>query len=172
MNRRIIILICLLSLLLMVLLVLYPKYQELTLWQSQIREKEKEIKFRGNYLDELAEASNIFKEHEEQIAIIDSGLPDSPSLPTLFDFIQKTGAQSGLVVQDLGVSSPKSGEESEKRLEEISISVGANGSYEAIKEFLVILEKSARMFDITSFSIQVGEESIFSLSLTAKTYSY
>ncbi len=149
---------------------LYPKYQELMLWQSQIKEKEKEIQFRGNYLDELAEASNALKQYERQLAIIDSALPEEPSLPTLFDFIQKTGAQSGLVIQNLGVTSPKS--ENEKGLEEISISVGTSGSYEAIKEFLVILEKSARIFDITSFSVRVGEGTIFSLSLTAKTYSY
>ncbi len=168
MNRIIIITICLLSVVLMGFLVLYPKYQELTLWQGQIREKEKEIQFRGNYLNELAEASDNLKQYERQLAVIDSALPEEPSLPTLFDFIQKTGAQSGLVIQSLGVSSPQS----EKGLREVSVSIGTSGSYEAIKEFFTILEKSARIFDVTSFSVRVGEGTVFSLSLTAKTYSY
>jgi len=178
MSRFIVIIVCLLLTLMIGFFALYPKYQELTLLKSQIKGKKAELQFREEYLDELSKASDELKKYDEQLKIIDTSLPSESSLPLLFDFLLKIGSQSGLILKDMSAT-----EGSSDNLKIITISLGASGSYSSFKDFIVALEKSARIINIDSFSFghpgQSNEESskdnsapVFNFNLAISTHSY
>jgi len=176
MSRFVVIIICLLLTLAIGFFALYPKYQELTLLKNQIKGKKEELQFREEYLNELSKASNELKKYEEQLKIIDATLPSESSLPLLFDFLQKAGSQSSLILRDMSATEGSSSD----NLKKINISLEASGSYSSFKDFIVILEKSARMIDIDSFSLnQSNEESskdslvkVFNFNLAISAHSY
>ena len=171
MNRLIIITIRLLLILLLGFFALHPQYQELTTLKEQIQEKEEQLRSQEDYLNKLSEASEELKKYEEQLVLIDTALPSEPSLPALFDFLEKTASQSGLILKDIDASTSPS---VDSVLKETTISVKATGAYSSFKNFISVLEKSARIMSVASFSFDNSKEKgdIFDLGLTIKTHSY
>jgi Tfp pilus assembly protein PilO len=171
MSRYIIITICFLLTLVVGFFALYPKYQELTLLNNQISGKKEELQFREEYLNELSKASDKLGTYENTLKIISATLPSGSSLPLLFDFFQKAGSQSGLILKD--VSAVEGSSLGNAKV--INISLQATGSYSSFKDFIVILEKSARLINIDSFSFGLskqGESAVFNFNLAANAYSY
>jgi Tfp pilus assembly protein PilO len=162
----------------MVFFVVYPKYEELNLLKERIASKGEELQFREEYLEELYKASDKLENYGDQLEIIKTTFPSGSSFPILFDFLQKSGSQSGLVVKSVKASEA----DAENNIKKIGISVQANGSYSAFKNFIIVLEESARLINVNSFSFgapSVNEETeetnvdpIFNFNLEATTYSY
>jgi Tfp pilus assembly protein PilO len=175
MSRFTVIIICLL-LALIIGFFAYPKYQELNLLKNQIKGKKQEFQFREEYLDELSKASSELKKYEEQLKIIDAGLPSESSLPILFDFFQKISSQSGLILKDMSASEGSAS----NNIKQITFSLGLNGTYSSFKDLFVLLEKSARMININSFSFsksgeglsEDGSAEIFNFNLAVSIHSY
>ena len=172
MSRQITIAIFLLTALILGIFLVWPKYQDLQNLNSQIRQKQSELKSQGEYFLKLEEISQRLEDQKEILAKIDSALPGRPSLPALFDFLQKTSSQSGLVLKEIGFGSqPILGQE---MIKEIQIPLVLSGSYPAFKDFLKKIEKSARILEVNSvsFSSLSAKEKLFDFSLKIKTYSY
>ena len=194
---------------LLVFFLVWPEMQDLESLKSELSRKKLELQYKGEYFSHLRNLSNELEQYQEDLAKIDSALPAAPSLPSLFDFFQKTTSENGLVLRSINFSLPSSqtreeitaftGEEesisqqSLTEVQEIRFSLGLSGSYSAFKNFLFALERSARFWEVESFSLspkviggkergeeeegtlgqgEKDKESIFSFDLQLKTHTY
>ncbi len=169
MNRLNIIIICFLSTIVLGAFLLYPKYQNFVVFEKQIKAKENELQSKQEYLSNLSENSEQLKKYQEKLLVIDAALPSTLSLPSLFDLLQKIASQNGLIVKDMNssyVTNPEG-------IQEVRVDLKVVGLYSSFKSFISVLEKSARMIEIESFSFSTPQEGeIFDFILTMKTYSY
>jgi len=149
---------------------IFPNYQNLTLLKKEISEKEIELSSQEKYFQDLRDIDQELKKHETAISKIDSALPNSPSLPELLNFIQMKTSQSGLALK--GVSPATIIPATEKGLKEIRVNFILIGNYSDFKNFLSILEKSARLIEVENISFSSPEEGPFTFNLTIKVYSY
>ncbi len=150
---------------------IWPKYQDFKSLELEVSQKKSELKSKKEYLASLESAFQELEKHKDNLSKIESALPSDQSLPSLFDFLQRTSAQSGLILVDIGpvtVSSPKG-----TTLKESGFNLSLSGSYSSLKNFLPVLEKSARLIEVEkiSFSSAKGEEP-FSFNLLIKIHSY
>jgi len=169
MNRSIIIIICFLLTIILGAFLLYPKYQDFVVLKKQIEAKENQLQSKQEYLSNLSENSEQLKKYQEKLLVIDAALPSTLSLPSLFDLLQKIASQNGLIVKDMNssyVTNPEG-------IQEVRVDLKVVGLYSSFKSFISVLEKSARMIEIESFSFSTPEEGeIFNFILTIKAYSY
>jgi len=169
MTRLNTIIICLLITLVLGVVLVYPKCQELSLLQKNIKVKKLDLESKEEYLSHLNDLSEKLKKNEAQLSKIDSALPSEPSLAALFDFLQKASSQNGLVLQEISAITPPPPE----GLRETRVTLVMTGSYLSLKSFLSTLEKSARMIEPESISFSYPEEiGPFSFNLRIKVYSY
>ncbi len=169
MNRLNIIIICFLSIIVLGAFLLYPKYQNFVVFEKQVKVKENELRSKQEYLSNLSENSEQLKKYQEKLLVIDAALPSTLSLPSLFDLLQKIASQNGLIVRDMNPSYVTDPDE----IQEVRVDLRIVGLYSSFKSFISVLEKSARMIEIESFSFSTPQEGeIFDFILTMKTYSY
>ncbi len=157
---------------LLAVLVLWPKFQELEIVRGNIEEKKAELQAEEEYALKLDELKVKLEEHQGEISKINTTLPVNSSLPSLFNFLQKTSSESGLILTEISpftISSSKDFTD----LKEAVFSIEVSGSYSSLKNFISILEKSARLIEVENLSLspkEEGESSAFNLKL--KTFSY
>lgn len=150
-----------------------PKNESLKLKISERETKEANLKNRNNYYQEVAEISNELKKYPEELAKIDFALPREVSLPLMYDFFQKKASESGLVLKDEKFDSASVPTDSSVK-KEYHFSLGLSGSYPAFKNFLAVLEKSAKIVEVERISFSSPEKSgaAFSFDISVKFYSY
>lgn len=170
MPRILIISICIFLTLALGIGLIWPKYQGLKNLEFKIAQKESELKSQEEYLTNLRNISQELKQYQDNLLKIDSALPDGPSLPSLFNFLQKACSQSGLVLGDIGsvvVSSQK-----ESDIKEFHIGLSVSGSYTALKNFLYVLENSVRLIEVENIYFNSEKKEPFSFNLAIKVHSY
>jgi Tfp pilus assembly protein PilO len=168
MNRPITIVVSLLIAFILGVVLIYPKYQDMIIIRNQVKARENELRSKQEYLANLAQVSEKLKEYEEQLDIIDSALPPDPSLPLFFDYLQKAASQNGLILTGMVHSPTSSGE----GIKITSVNLTVTGSYSSFKEFIGVLEKSARMIKINTFSFSAPEDEIYDFNLSITVHSY
>ncbi len=172
MNKIIaIIILSLLAIFLLVFLV-FPKHQDIRVFQAEIRRLKANSEHLQAYALDLQKINKNLEKYNQVLSKIDSALPSELFLPDVISHLQKTSAGNGLIFKDFSslVSQPlKEGSDIKKH----SLGLTVVGSYPAFKNFLSALEKSARLFTIENISFSTpGEEELFSFSLTLKFHSY
>jgi len=135
--------------------------------------KRMDVQTKEEYFSNL---SNTFKEinkYKEQVKKIDLALPSEVSIPNLFDFVLKKASQSGVILKKINLDSIAPSNDFPE-LKEINLSLDSISSYSSFKNFILSLEKSARLVRIEriSFSSPQKENESFSFELTIKVYSY
>lgn len=173
MSRPTIITINLLIVLVIGVFLIWPKYQDLRTLRLEIREKGAELQYKEKHFSNLKEISEELKKYQEELSKIDSILSSDPSLPSLFDFLQKASSQNGLILKNLGSFSITTSKEN-PAIKEIRLDFTLSGSYFSFKNFLLTLEKSARLIEVESISFSsLGEkETSPSFNLKIKVHSY
>jgi Tfp pilus assembly protein PilO len=161
-------------------LILWPKTEELKIKRLEVREKLNEFETKEEYLSSISQAYDQLKNYQTQVDQVNQALPDNPSLPSVFNYIQKTASESGLILVKLGkfktTNVPQtvvSGQETTvlAGVKETDFDIELAGSYSAFKSFLARLEKSARLIKIENLSF-VSEKESFIFNLRLKVYSY
>jgi len=162
---------------------LLPKFQEFSGLRQRVEEKRNEIKYKQEYFSNLTETKTELKKYEAELSKIDSALPDDSFMPSLFNYLQKSSSQSGLVLKDMGTFNISQSEKA-PNLKEITLSLGVSGPYSSFKSFLSNLEKSTRMIEVESVSFSASQEQqtleegkqkekdVFNFNLILKVYSY
>jgi len=164
------------SLLLSFLLIFFfvwPKFQELSSLKEKISVKRSELQSQEKYFQELEKTSEELKKYETSLSNIDSALPQNPLLPELLNFLQKASSQSGLSLKSISSPSTASGEA--EKIKETRISLVLVGSYSDFKNFLSVLEKSARLIEVENLSFfikEIKEKGPIDFNLATKVYSY
>jgi len=179
MPRPIAIIICLFLALIIGFGLLIPKYQNLNLLKLRIQLKEAELQNEEEYFSKIHIISEDLKKYEEGLAKISSAFPDDSQLPSLFNFIQKTAAQSGLVLKKVVPAKSKSIKEElvkegwDSEILETGVNLTVAGSYASFKNFVSTLEKTARIIEIESISFTTPQkEGPIDFNLRIKVYSY
>ncbi len=174
MNKKIIIItVSIVAALALAIFLVLPEYGSLKSKISEREIKQANLKNRNDYYKKVAEISNELKKYPEELAKIDFALPQEISLPAMYGFFQKKASESGLVLKDEKFDSSSAPNESLAK-KEYRFSLTLSGSYPAFKNFLAILEKSAKIVEVEqiSFSSPGKGESTFSFSVSVKFYSY
>lgn len=157
--------------LLLIFTLVFPRYRDLDYLKKEILGKEAELHSQEEHLQHLLEVSEEIQEREESISKIDSAIPKVAFLPELLNFFQKTASQSGLILEEVLSKAVSSGEEEDIKTTRVDITL--KGYYFDFKNFLLIVEKSARLIEIESihFSSDKSEE-LFTFELSTKVHSY
>jgi len=152
---------------------LWPKYQTLKEYQNNINLKEIEIEEQEQYFADIAAIKAKLEQNSEAMAKIDSALPDSIEIPSLLNFIQLACSQSGLVLESISPFSVAA-VSGMTNVKEISMSLKVSGSYVAVKSFLSVIEKSARLVEAEdiSFTSPTNNQDLFTVAIKIKVYSY
>lgn len=170
MNRAITIFISFLLTIVIGLVLVWPKYQDFKSLQTRISQKRAELQSQEEYFSNLQKISEELSQYSDSLQKIDTILPLNSDLPAVFNFLEKTASQSGLILKSLGLlESPPQPEGSEIKTHFLMFSL--LGPYPSFKNFLLTLEKSARLIETESISFSVSEGRP-TYKLKIKFYSY
>lgn len=170
-NKPITTIIILIITLLLVFLFLVPKYQESRDLKTTFAKKQAEYSGKSAYFAEISKIIEDIDGRKYILEKIDSALPSKFSFAQLIYFLQKKGAEAGIVNKSIIFSqvSPASLEQNSsvtfnrelnaKEPNNITITLDLSGSYQAFKKFLSSLEKSSRLFEVESISFTSASKS-------------
>lgn len=152
-------------------LVLWPMFQELESVWGDIETGKMELQIKQEYVSKLDGIKEQLDEKRTEISRIQTTLPSNPSVPSLFNYLQRVSSEYGLILTEISPFSVSSSS-SFTDLRETTFSIKASGSYSSIKDFISSLEKSARLIEVESISLSPGQETAFEINLRLKTFSY
>jgi Tfp pilus assembly protein PilO len=172
MSRSFIALVCFSLTALFGPLMLLPRYQELKGLKFQVLEKERELSQGEQYVEGLKSLNEKLAGYSEEMLRIESAIPESADLPSLFNFLETACSQSGLLLKGVGSGPAKLSFPEEGDLKEVEADFEAAGTKDALLELLSKIENSARLIKISSISFEQPPEGgdIFSFKLKAKIY--
>ena len=190
MNKPITIAVCFFLSLVLAIGLTWPRYQEFTAAQRKVQIARSELQFREEYLEKLRNVSEQLKKYKEPLSKINSALPDDLLLPTLFDLIESQAAQTGLTLKKINVKETVLAfeedipeevffeeympEEDVLKLQKTKILLNVLGSYDSFKDFIFVMENSARLIKIEniSFDSPKEKEDPFAFNIEIKIHSY
>lgn len=153
----------------------WPEYREFKNKGLELEMKNENVRQKEEYLSKLEGYINKLSEHANEFSKIDTALSADLSKPTLYNFILKTSAENGLILNSVDIGEISS---EEKRIQKISLSISVSGSYAAFKNFLSVIYKNTRLFEIdfidfsSSTKMEKEETEIFNFKLVLKTHAY
>jgi len=163
-------------LLLMFFLVI-PEYKTFMSLQTELSEQKAEFNAKYDYYAAIDKAHFELQGRQEEIVKIDAALPQNFDLGQIVYTLQKNARESGLIVKDLFLSRSSASNIATKdgaaTMKDIVFSIDLLGNYKSLQGFIVSLEKSTRIFEVTSISFGSGAGQLSqSFSLQVKTHSY
>ncbi|MEI7424789.1 MAG: hypothetical protein WCK10_01575 [Candidatus Staskawiczbacteria bacterium] len=161
-----------------------PEYNAFKDLQIQLAEKKAEHDAQFAYYAEIKKTHNTLQAHTDDLKKIDSALPQDPALNKIVYFLQYVIDENGLILKSLFLSKSSSGANNPNAVtigdvKEIVFSVDLLGDYSSLENLIIALEKSSRIFEVTSISFggsagsgAGGGKVSQNFSLQIKTYSY
>jgi len=174
-DRPIAIALTLFVILLLIFFLVTPEYNTFKTLQTQLGEKKAEFNAEFDYYAEIAKTHNDLQAHQDDLKKVDGALPQNPVFGTLIYFIQETAKGNGLIIKDLFLSqsSPTSSQTNAgKSVRDTVFSTDLLGGYASLENFIISLEKSSRIFEVTNISFNSVSGPPYSFSLQIKTHSY
>lgn len=144
-------------------------------------------------LDIALQAARDFKEKEvaltrernvipaDQLARLESALPDSVDNVQLIVDLNSLAARSGVQLSQFGISggdaagdaaaaTPDMALSSGEPTDSLEVSVSATGTYASFRTFLDGIEKSLRPLDVVELSVQDSATGVYTYSMTLRIY--
>lgn len=144
----------------------WPKFQGLRVIQQKVDAKYEELQSKENYFQKVGQVYSQLQDHTEALEKIASALPQTPALPSLFNFLQSSASQTGLLMDEIELIDMTKGE--------IKVGCKVLGEYPDFKNFLKAVEDSARLVEVEEVSFEVsedlGEPIEFSVNIKAQSY--
>ena len=157
--------------LLIIFTLVFPKYRNLDYFKKEILIREAELQSQEEHLQDLSGTLKEIEEKKESIAKIESALPEDPSLPDLLNFFQKAASQSGLILEEVSPETIRSSEEG--GIKDTLVDLVLKGTYFDFKNFLSLVEKSARLIEVNNTSFEASESGdLLTFELSIKVHSY
>ena len=148
----------------------YYLYQNL---ESKIKIQKLQIIQGEQYFKNLRSAYQLFQTHPENIEKIKGAIPRTPSLPSLFNYLQQSAAQSGMVLKNIGMSrSTREKTFSNKKIRRFTLTLGLRGDYEGLKKFIGLLERSSRLMSIRSLNLGDYKNGSFDIKISVDSYYF
>jgi len=152
MPKGLISIIIFLSIIAVGVVAVWPAYQTMQESLGALKLKETELETKGIYYDNVTLLYTESKKYTEELAKMNSALPEKNSAASLFQFIQEIGSQNGMVLKDIGAFSTNLSVDS-LQIKEMEFDFTILGSYPSFRSFLGALEKSSRLIDVKNISI-------------------
>lgn len=170
-DRTIIIALILVVILFLVFLLVLPEYNEFKDLQVKLGEKKAESAQKYDYYDAVAKAYYELESKKEELSNIDSALPKISDMGSVMYFLNETAKESNLMVQNLFLTKSNTGA-GPSVVKSINFSMDLSGDYQALKDFILKLEESSRVFEITSISFRSSSGPPYKFTMQIKTNSY
>lgn len=192
-DRPITIALILFIVLVLVFFFVKPEYNNYQALQMTVAEKQAEYNAEVTYYNAISKTYFDLQARKDDIKKIDDALPQDPALGKLIYYLQKTAAENSLIVKNLFLSKATASSATSKKsgqieVKDITFSMSALGDYVSLEKFLVALEKSSRIFDVTTISFgsaasnmpsaelategQFQTQQTYDFNLQIKTYAY
>jgi len=172
MEKPLVIIICILLSLIYGVFIFLPKYRDFNVLKAQISQKQMELNQREEYLSQLDFLSKELEKHKQSLSKIELALPLEPNLPPLFVFLQKACSENGLVFKKIDRFSTNFSKKAAE-IKETEIEFETSGTFPSFLNFLLTLEKSARLIEVDSVSFALPKEGdVFSFKIKIKIHSY
>jgi len=176
-DRPITIALILFIILLLIFFLVAPEYNTFKKLQTELGQKIAEYDAEFDYYAHITKTYFDLQSRPDDIQKIDDALPENTDIGATVYFLQQTAKANGLIVKNLFLS--KSAPASSNNNPNISggvknmvFSMELVGDYAALENFIISLEKSSRIFEVTniSFSSQSGPPYNFSLQINTHSY--
>ncbi|HCC60060.1 MAG: hypothetical protein A2402_01355 [Candidatus Staskawiczbacteria bacterium RIFOXYC1_FULL_37_43] len=198
-DRPITIAVCLFIVLLLIFFLVVPQYNVFKDLRVELGKKKAEYNAEYEYFSEIAKNYSQIQALEQDIEKIDDALPIGYNFGNLIYYFQNQALADGMIIKSMFLSKSssagakktnysyesESGESKMPQMNEIGFSLNMTGSYSSLENFIVSLEKSARLFEVKNISFgasaasQGAEQSqqfqmqeIYNFNLEVLTHSY
>ncbi len=159
-----------------------PKYNEFRDLRETEGEKKGEFNAKYDYYSQVTKLHEELESRLDDIKKVDDALPANSDFGRLIYYFQQKAAQSGLIAKNIFLS--KVGpSDSQNRVKDIVFSLDLLGNYFSLENFVSSLEKSSKLFEVSSIVFTSQSSSgassqspasgqLYSFSLEIKTHSY
>lgn len=169
-NYPLYIVIALIISLLFIFFFLVPKYKDFVFIKQENTKILAELQSHQEYFEQLQGITEKIILNSQNLLTMEVALPEKSSLTKIFGFFQKTASFSGLVLEDISSESGFLAERKNIKVTRIKLSLG--GSYASLKNFLSVIEKSARLIEIDNISFSSPTKESFDFNVEIKVHSY
>lgn len=175
-NRVTIVIFLGLGAVIMGVFLLWPMVQEFSRVERELEQYTVALSGKEKYVSDLAILAQRLDTKKEAIQKIETAIPDSASIPALFDLLQNISSSSGLILTEIETSVKKD-DLVESNFVTTTVSLQAIGSYDTLKAFIAQAKSSAQLLEITSISFGGGgagellDSEQFQFILELETYS-
>lgn len=180
-DRPIAIALLLFIILLLVFFLAVPEYNTFKNLRTELSEKTAEFNAEFDYYAAITRTHYDLQSRRDDIKKIDNALPSAEdvNLGKLIYFLQETAEGNGMIMKNLFLSKssaadPKAG--ASEGVKDLIFSASVIGDYESLGKFIVSLEKSSRIFEVTNISFGSGSSSSLGSSQsqfqTQRTYNF
>ena len=156
-DRPITIAVMIFIIILLVFFLVMPEYNTFTSLQSQLEEKQAEYNAEYAYYNAIAATYADLHSSARQADIekIDDALPTDPDLGKIMYFLQDAALGNGMIIKDLFLSKTSQNTSQNTpgtKIKDITFSMDVLGNYSSLEQFMIALEQSSRIFEISSIS--------------------
>lgn len=182
MNKKIIILISLISGLALVFIFINPFWSSIKTLQKEIVQRKMEITKIGELLDKTQQLKQEYQKLEEEVQMIFLSLPQEKDIPHLLVQFDTLASANGLLLESIKfgqiirekekISQQTSSQSSLTKEASLAfpssfIDISVIGSYSALKGYLAALESDIRLMDVYSIKFDVRKEGKETSSLSS-----
>ena len=156
-DRPITISVMIFIIILLVFFLVMPEYNTFTSLQTQLGEKQAEYDAEFTYYNAIGATYADLHSSARQADIekVDDALPTDPDLGKIMYFLQDAALSNGMMIKDLFLSKTSQNTTQNTagaKINDIVFSMDLLGNYSSLEQFLISLEQSSRVFEITSIS--------------------
>lgn len=144
-----------------------PLYDEIILLRAELAQKEATLASRKDLSKKISDILGQYGSENKAVAQMTAALPESPDIATVLAQLQGVSLDSGVVVNDIGLSEQanvSAGTAAQTRranvlpLGVLNFSLSISGPYDAIIKMVTSLEQSVRIMDIKSLAMAPEKE--------------
>jgi Tfp pilus assembly protein PilO len=156
-DRPITIGLILFIILLLIFFLVLPEYNTMGQLKAQLGEKRAEFNAEFDYYAAIAKTYSDLQSRKDDVSKIDDALPQNADLGRIVYFLQQAATENGIIVKGLFLSkaaSPGAG----AGTKDIIFSMDILGGYPALQQFIISLENSSRIFEVTNIAFGAASQ--------------
>ena len=149
----------------------WPMYQTFQQLGVELKDLQQKLENRETYFADLVKVKVDLVELAAPLSKVEAALPLDPQLPSLYDFLQRSSALSGMSLRNISATAESQTQSLELRI--IPVTLELVGSWSALKELLGRLNTASRMVSLQSLNLSGGTDPArFNIDLQLHAYFY
>lgn len=137
----------------LITLFLIPKYQAVSKLKLSLSDYENALTDQREYFTKVNQDLEKLKDYEDLMGKISLAIPKESSMANFFNLIENLASANGLYLKDVGSFTISQSKEIPE-IKETKTSFSVSGSFNAFKNFIFALERSARMVKVEKISFK------------------